>query len=152
MASTPQQAARAGRVEGMIALVAPVLDLVLTVGDRVSRAVGPEDEYYPIRSAGEAHSQALRPASDPISCNNTPNFEPAIRTDFSCFLRSNVLSNSSVPSLFDNSAQLIVKQGETSPMSHDSSKCITLHHFSHHFPAEPRNRSAGGGDRGFQRG
>lgn len=54
MPSTPQQAARAQRVEGLIALVAPLLDLMLTVGDRVSRAVGPDDEYYPIRSAGEA--------------------------------------------------------------------------------------------------
>lgn len=54
MASTPQQVLRRERVEGLIALAAPFLDLVLAVGERVSRAVGPEDEYYPIRSAGEA--------------------------------------------------------------------------------------------------
>ncbi len=38
------------RVERMIRLVAPALDVVLAVGDRVSRIVEPEDsEYYPPR-------------------------------------------------------------------------------------------------------
>ena len=43
-----------GRIEGLIGLAAPVLDLVLAVGERISRAVGPEDHYYPIRAPGEA--------------------------------------------------------------------------------------------------
>ena len=42
------------RFEALIGLVAPALDLVLAAGDRVSRAVGPRDEYYPIRPPGEA--------------------------------------------------------------------------------------------------
>ena len=50
---TPAQQARRDRVEGLIALAAPVLDLVLAVGDRVSRIVGPEDEPLPIRPASE---------------------------------------------------------------------------------------------------
>ena len=54
MPSTPQQVIRRERIEGLIALAAPFLDLVLSVGERVSRTLGPEDEYYPIRSAGEA--------------------------------------------------------------------------------------------------
>ncbi len=51
---TPQQVVRRERVEGLVALAAPFLDLVLAVGERLSRATGPEDEYYPIRSSGEA--------------------------------------------------------------------------------------------------
>ena len=62
MPSTPQQAVRVGRVERLIGLIAPALDLVLKVGDRVSRTLGPDDEYYPIRSAGEAFEL---PASGP---------------------------------------------------------------------------------------
>ena len=54
MAPSPQQVIRRERIESLIALAAPFLDLVLAAGERVSRAVGPEDEYYPIRSAGEA--------------------------------------------------------------------------------------------------
>ncbi len=51
---TPQQVVRRERVEGLVALAAPFLDLVLAVGERISRAAGPEDDYYPIRSPGEA--------------------------------------------------------------------------------------------------
>lgn len=52
---TPQQAAWRRRVEGLIRLAAPGLDLVLTVGDRVSRMVEPTDhEHYPIRAGGES--------------------------------------------------------------------------------------------------
>ena len=54
MPSTPQQIARRERVESVIRLAAPVLDLVLSVGERISRVAGPKDEYYPIRSATEA--------------------------------------------------------------------------------------------------
>ncbi len=38
----------------MLALAAPFLDLMLSAGERVSRVVGGEDEYYPIRSGGES--------------------------------------------------------------------------------------------------
>ena len=54
MPSTPGQVALQQRVEGLIGLAIPLLDLVLSAGDRISRVVGPEDEYYPIRSGGEA--------------------------------------------------------------------------------------------------
>jgi hypothetical protein len=53
-----------GRIEGIIALAAPFLDIMLSAGDRISRAVGPDDEYYPIRSAGEVFSLPESPASD----------------------------------------------------------------------------------------
>lgn len=52
---TPQQAIWRERVEGLIALAAPALDLVLAAGERISRIAEPEDhEYYPVRSGGEA--------------------------------------------------------------------------------------------------
>ncbi|HYH60320.1 MAG TPA: hypothetical protein VD766_00490 [Solirubrobacterales bacterium] len=51
---TPQQIRLRERFEAMIGLAAPVLDLVLAAGDRLSRVAGPEDEYYPIRPPGEA--------------------------------------------------------------------------------------------------
>jgi hypothetical protein len=38
------------RVESLIRVIAPALDLVLATGDRISRVVEPEDaEYYPPR-------------------------------------------------------------------------------------------------------
>lgn len=47
---TPDQVRTRRRVEGVIRLIAPALDLVLAVGDRVSRIVEREDvEYYPPR-------------------------------------------------------------------------------------------------------
>jgi hypothetical protein len=55
---TPQQLQRRDRFEALIALMAPFLDVVLAVGDRVSRIVGPESEYYPIRPAGETFELA----------------------------------------------------------------------------------------------
>jgi len=52
---TPDQLRRRERVEGVIGLMAPALDLVLALGDRVSRLVEPEDvEYYPPRVTREA--------------------------------------------------------------------------------------------------
>ena len=43
------------RIEGVIRLAAPALDLVLAVGDRLSRLVEPEDtEYYPPRVSRES--------------------------------------------------------------------------------------------------
>jgi hypothetical protein len=47
---TPGQARTRRRVEGLIRVIAPALDLVLAAGDRISRIVEPEDvEYYPPR-------------------------------------------------------------------------------------------------------
>lgn len=46
-------------METLIGLAAPVLDLVLNVGDRASRVLAPEDsDYYPIRPPGEAFELA----------------------------------------------------------------------------------------------
>jgi hypothetical protein len=39
-----------GRIEKAIAAASPLLDLMLAVGDRVSRLIEPNDyEYYPVR-------------------------------------------------------------------------------------------------------
>lgn len=47
---TPQQSARRERFEGLIAIAAPFLDVLLGVGERISRIAEPTDhEYYPIR-------------------------------------------------------------------------------------------------------
>jgi hypothetical protein len=47
---TPPQQRTRGRVEALIGLMAPALDAVLAVGDRISRTVEPEDHgYYPPR-------------------------------------------------------------------------------------------------------
>jgi hypothetical protein len=52
---TPQQRIWRTRVEALIGMAAPVLDLVLSAGDRVSRTFAPGDsDYYPIRAPGEA--------------------------------------------------------------------------------------------------
>lgn len=52
-ALTPAQRRRRGQVETLIAIMAPGLNLVLAVGERISRLVEPEDtEYYPPRSEG----------------------------------------------------------------------------------------------------
>ena len=48
---TPDQRRTRERVESLIGLLAPGLNLVLAVGDRISRVVEREDaEYYPVRS------------------------------------------------------------------------------------------------------
>ena len=53
-AMTPEQLRRRERIEGLIRLMAPGLNLVLAVGERVSRLVEPEDaEYYPPRVTHE---------------------------------------------------------------------------------------------------
>lgn len=50
---TPGQLANRDRVEAVIGLAAPFLDLVLGVGERISRIAEPADtEYYPIRPGG----------------------------------------------------------------------------------------------------
>ena len=51
MPLTPEQRRRRDRVETVIRLMAPGLNLVLAAGDRLSRVVAPEDdEYYPVRT------------------------------------------------------------------------------------------------------
>lgn len=53
-ALTPREQAVRDRVESVIALAAPALDLLLAVGDRISRIAEPTDhEYYPIRPGGQ---------------------------------------------------------------------------------------------------
>jgi hypothetical protein len=48
---TPEQRRTRDRVETLIGLMAPALNVVLAVGERVSRIVEPEDsEYYPVRT------------------------------------------------------------------------------------------------------
>ena len=52
---TPDQLRTRQRIEGLIRLAAPALDLVLAVGERVSRIVEPEDvDYYPPRVTRES--------------------------------------------------------------------------------------------------
>jgi hypothetical protein len=54
---TPDQLRTRRRVESLIRLMAPALDLVLAAGDRVSRIVEREDvEYYPPRVTRGADS------------------------------------------------------------------------------------------------
>lgn len=48
---TPEQRRTRDRVETVIRLMAPGLNLVLAAGERLSRIVEPDDyEYYPVRS------------------------------------------------------------------------------------------------------
>lgn len=50
---TPRQLGSRDRIESLIGVAAPFLDIVLAAGDRISRMVEPGDnEYYPIRSGG----------------------------------------------------------------------------------------------------
>jgi hypothetical protein len=63
-ALTPDQRRTRERVERVIAIAAPALNLVLAFGDRLSRIVEPEDsEYYPVRSGITEGEAASRPAS-----------------------------------------------------------------------------------------
>jgi hypothetical protein len=63
---TPEQRRTRERVETLIGLAAPVLNLVLAAGDRLSRIVEPVDnEYYPVRSGLlESEAGGREPASD----------------------------------------------------------------------------------------
>lgn len=48
---TPAQLRNRERVETLIGVAAPFLDLLLAVGDRISRIAEPQDyEYYPVRA------------------------------------------------------------------------------------------------------
>ncbi|HEY0631401.1 MAG TPA: hypothetical protein VGC98_05060 [Thermoleophilaceae bacterium] len=61
---TADQRRRRERVETLISLAAPALNLLLAFGDRVSRIVEPEDsEYYPVRSGLTEGDAAKGPAS-----------------------------------------------------------------------------------------
>jgi hypothetical protein len=52
---TPDQLRTRERVDGLIRLAAPALDMVLAVGERVSKIVEPQDvEYYPPRVTRES--------------------------------------------------------------------------------------------------
>ena len=52
---TPDQLRTRQRVEDLIRLASPALDLVLAVGERMSKIVEPEDvEYYPPRVTRES--------------------------------------------------------------------------------------------------
>jgi len=47
-----------GRLETAISAAAPLFDLVLAVGERVSRLLEPEDyEYYPVRDEDPQESE-----------------------------------------------------------------------------------------------
>ena len=60
---TPSQVRTRERIEGLIRLAAPALDLVLAVGDRVSRAVEPQDvEYYPPRLSESPPAARIPPS------------------------------------------------------------------------------------------
>ena len=60
---TPEQRRTRDRVESVIRLMAPGLNLVLAAGERLSRIVEPEDtEYYPVRSGLlEADTEGEKP-------------------------------------------------------------------------------------------
>jgi hypothetical protein len=51
---TPAQQRMRGRFETLIGLAAPALDVLLAVGERISRIAEPEDTgYYPVRPPAE---------------------------------------------------------------------------------------------------
>ena len=61
---TPDQRRRRERIETLIRLMAPGLNLVLAAGERLSRIVEPEDyEYYPPRVGGVEPPLPPPPAS-----------------------------------------------------------------------------------------
>ena len=65
---TPGQLRTRERVEGLIRLASPALDLVLAVGDRVSRIVEPTDvEYYPPRRTSEEPPPRIDSPGEPES-------------------------------------------------------------------------------------
>jgi hypothetical protein len=59
---TPDQMRTRDRAETVIRLIAPALNVVLAVGERVSRIVEPDDpDYYPARvEGGEAPPMVVR--------------------------------------------------------------------------------------------
>ncbi len=68
---TPRQQLRRVRLERAIGLAAPVFDLVLSAGERLSKVVGREDDYIPIRAPSEAFELApSKSAADPVGKRN----------------------------------------------------------------------------------
>ena len=68
MPSTPRQLRTRARFEALIGLGAPLFDLVLAAGERVSRVAGRHDDYVPIRAASdrlelEAATRGRRPGA-----------------------------------------------------------------------------------------
>jgi hypothetical protein len=65
---TPGQLRWRERVESLIRLASPGLDLMLAVGDRVSRIIEPTDvEYYPPRMTSEEPPPRIDPSDQPES-------------------------------------------------------------------------------------
>lgn len=63
-ALTPEQRRTRSRIETLISIAAPALNLVLAVGERVSRIAEPEDsEYYPVRSGQIEADSGTKPAT-----------------------------------------------------------------------------------------
>jgi hypothetical protein len=62
---TPSQVRNIERVEGLIALAAPFLDLLLAAGDRLSRALGPPaaDEPHWVRAPIDPRELAAGPGA-----------------------------------------------------------------------------------------
>jgi hypothetical protein len=61
---TPAQIRNRERAEKLIGIAAPFLDLVLAVGDRISRIAEPRDyEYYPVRADGLPREEQKRDAT-----------------------------------------------------------------------------------------
>lgn len=69
---TPQQVRIRQRFEVVIGLFAPALDLLLAAGDRLSRTVGADNEYYPIRPPGEAFELKAPPAQEELESSESP--------------------------------------------------------------------------------
>ena len=62
---TPDQRRTRERVETLIRLAAPGLNLVLAAGERLSRIVEPDDpEYYPARTQPSEGDQPTPPAPE----------------------------------------------------------------------------------------
>lgn len=61
---TPAQLRNRERVETLIGVAAPFLDLLLAVGDRISRIAEPQDhEYYPVRADELPREERTRAAT-----------------------------------------------------------------------------------------
>jgi hypothetical protein len=68
MPNTPQQQRRSDHFEAVLRLGAPLLDLLLLVGDRVSRIVAPNgDDYHAVRPGERLELGAIgsRPGRGP---------------------------------------------------------------------------------------
>ena len=71
--SDSQRATR-DRIEGLIGAAAPFLDVVLAIGERISRIAEPTDhEYYPVRAGAEQRLPARTgPAGNGASAGEQP--------------------------------------------------------------------------------